>query len=106
MFDADTVALIAGAPGLEGLDLAALPQRLTDAYASIVAARIRLRQAAGEPIRLPEVTARTLDEMRRLAFSLEAFVSVLPERRDRAAAGFVAGTAHDVSLLAERLGMA
>jgi hypothetical protein len=103
MFDADTVALITRAPALEGLDLGTLPQRLTDAYASIVAARIRLRQAVGAPIELPEVTTRTIQEMRRLAFSLEAFVSVVPERDDRAAAGFVAGTAHHVSLLAERL---
>jgi hypothetical protein len=41
MFDADTVALIAAAPHLDGLDLTTLPQRLTNAYASIVAARIR-----------------------------------------------------------------
>ena len=53
MFDADTVALIARAPVLEGLDLAALPQRLTDAYASIVAARIRIRRTANTPPRDP-----------------------------------------------------
>ena len=66
MFDADTVALIARAPVLEGLDLAALPQRLTDAYASIVAARIRIRRTANTPPRIPEVTAQTVREMKRL----------------------------------------
>jgi superfamily II DNA/RNA helicase len=103
MFDPDTVALIARAPTLEGLDLNALPQRFTDAYASIVAARIRLRQIAGNREGLAGMAADTINEMRRLAFSLEALVSLLPDREDRAAAGFVAGTAHHVTILAERL---
>ena len=43
MFDPITAALIAASPPLEGLDLDALPKRLTEAFADIVAARIRLR---------------------------------------------------------------
>ena len=58
MFDADTVALILRAPVLEGLDLAALPQRLTAAYASIVAARIRTRRAVTTQPTIPEATAQ------------------------------------------------
>ena len=103
MFDADTVALIRRAPVLDGLDLDALPQRLTDAYASIVAARIRTRRTATTPATIPDATAQTVAEMQRLAFALEGLLSAVPEREDRAAAGFVAGTAHHVALLAERV---
>jgi DEAD/DEAH box helicase len=103
MFDADTVALIAGAPTLDGLDLAALPLRLTDAYASIVAARVRLREAAEEGAWLPIETVQTVAEMRRLAFTHEGLVAASPQRPDRAAAAFVAGAAHHIGLLAERL---
>ena len=41
--------------------------------------------------------------MRRLAFAFEGLVSVAPERENRAAAGFVAGTAHHVAILATRV---
>ena len=102
MFDADTIALINRAPALEGLDLVALPQRLTEAYASIVTARIRIRRTATTRPTIPDATAQTVDEMQRLAFALEGFLSAVPEREDRAAAGFVAGTAHHVALLAEK----
>jgi superfamily II DNA/RNA helicase len=103
MFDADTITLMAGAPTLEGMDLTTLPQRLTDAYASIIAARMRLRQAVTTSVNLPDNTALIVGEMRRLAYANEAFVSALPERNDRAAAAFVAGAAHHVGLLAERI---
>lgn len=102
MFDADTVALISSAPPLPGLDLADLPRQLTDAYATLVSARIRLRGlAAEEP--LPEVIEKIVSDTRRLAFAQEALVSVLGERENRAAAAFVAGAAHHVVLLAEKL---
>ena len=103
MFDADTVALIAGAPALEGLDLATLPLRLTDAYASIVAARVRLREATEDDAWLPVEIVQVIAEMRRLAFTHEGLVSASPQRPDRAAAAFVAGAAHHICLLAERL---
>ena len=48
MFDPITSALIAASPPLEGLDLDALPKRLTEAFADIVAARIRLRGGVAE----------------------------------------------------------
>jgi superfamily II DNA/RNA helicase len=102
MFDSDTAALIASAPALPELDLADLPQQLTNAYATLVSARIRLQKLA-EDDPLPEDIARIVNEMRRLAFSHEAFVSVLGDRENRTAAAFVAGSAHHVTLLADKL---
>ena len=102
MFDADTVALIAGAPALDGLDLEDLPQRLTNAYATIVASRVRLREMP-EGGGLPDEVADMVRQMRRLAFTYERFVSALPERHDRAAAAFVAGAAHHLCSLVEQL---
>ena len=48
MFDPETIDLIRRAPPLEGLDLENLPRLLTDAFATVVAARIRLRTGAPE----------------------------------------------------------
>lgn len=105
MFDSDTVELIKGAPALDGLDLAALPQTITAAYASIVAERIRLRSSAQtlDTPRLSEAVDSSIAQLRRLAFTQEAFVAIAPERQDREAACFVAGTAHHIVLQAERL---
>lgn len=103
MFDADTIALISDAPELEGLDLSTLPEQLTDAYASIVTARVRLRELAGTS-QLPDDIAALVTQMRRIAFANEAFVSALPNRGNRASAAFVAGAAHHVSLMATRMG--
>ncbi|MBO9652099.1 MAG: DEAD/DEAH box helicase [Variovorax sp.] len=103
MFDANTVELINGAPSLEGLDLGSLPQSITAAYASIVAARIRLRSNAQELPSISEEVQASVDQLRRLAFTQEALVAVAPDRRDREAACFVAGTAHHIVLQAERL---
>lgn len=103
MFDADTSFLISGAPELEGLDLLSLPEQLTDAYASIVTARVRLRElAAGAPVSADIEELAT--QMQRIAFTNEAFVSAFPNRENRASAAFVAGAAHHVSLMASRMG--
>lgn len=101
MYDADTVALISEAPQLSNLNLSDLPQQLTNAYASVVAARIRLQDKQDEE-NLPEDAAEIITMMKRLAFTQEAFVSASTDRENRAAAAFVAGAAHHVSLLAER----
>lgn len=101
MFDPETVALISTAPPLEGLDLADLPRRLTDAFATIVATRIRIREAYSLPD--SEDLAPLLSEMRRLAFTNESLVSALSSRDNRAGAAFVAGAAHQVRLLADRM---
>ena len=97
MFDPITSALIAASPPLEGLDLEALPKRLTEAFADIVAARIRLRGEETE--QASETLKETLLEVRRLAAAHEAFVALLPERDNRAAAAFVAASAHQVCLI-------
>ncbi|WP_269503990.1 DEAD/DEAH box helicase [Burkholderia sp. IMCC1007] len=103
MFDADTVTLISSAPQLPGLDLKDLPRRLTDAYATLVSARIRLRELA-DTRQLPEEVTTVAREMNRLAFSQEALVSAIGDRENRAAAAFVAGAAHHVVLLADKIG--
>ena len=54
--------------------------------------------AAGEDIVGP---AQEVDWMRRLAAAQELLVATAPERDDRAAAAFVAGTAHQLCLMAE-----
>lgn len=102
MFDSETVDLISGAPSLDGLNLAELPQLLTKAYTTIVSARIRLRESVDEDKQSADII-KINSEMRRLAFTQEAFVSVLAQRENRAAAAFVGGTAHYVSLLAEKI---
>ena len=98
MFDPETVRLIQQAPALEGLDLAALPQVLTDAFATVVAARIRLRTGTPEP-EGTEV-AETLALLTRLAATHETYVALMPDRDNRAAAAFVAASAHQARRLA------
>ena len=100
MFDAETVALIAQAPPLEGLDLERLPQDFTEIYAEIVTARIRLRQVTTGGA-LPDPVRNSIKRMRRLASAQEAFVSTSPDREDRTAAAFVAASAHHVCLLGD-----
>jgi hypothetical protein len=98
MFDPETVGLIQRAPALEGLDLAALPQVLTDAFATVVAARIRLRTGTPEPDGTE--VAQTLAMLTRLAATHEIYVALMPERDNRAAAAFVAASAHQARRLA------
>jgi hypothetical protein len=98
MFDPETVTLIRQAPPLEGLDLVALPQLLTDAFATVVAARIRLRAGAPDPASAD--VGGTLALLTRLAAAQEAYVALLPDRENRAAAAFVAGSAHQARHLA------
>ena len=98
MFDPETVELIQRAPALEGLDLSALPQILTDAFATVVAARIRLRTGTPEPDGTE--VARTLALLTRLAATHEIYVALMPDRDNRAAAAFVAASAHQARRLA------
>lgn len=96
MFDPITTQLIRASPPLDGLDLESLPKQLTSAFADIVAARILLRSASSEPS--PDLLAK-LSDMRRLAAAHEAYVVLLPERTNRAAAAFVAASAHQACML-------
>nr|WP_306267717.1 DEAD/DEAH box helicase [Pararhizobium sp. IMCC3301] len=100
MYDQDTADLIRATPSLVGLDREALPDLLTETFAQIAAARIRLREPNAEE--LDELVA-LVGTIRRLAFTNEALVSILPEREDRSAAAFVAATAHQLCLNADRL---
>ena len=91
---------MARAPPLDELDLEELPRRFTNAYAEIVAARVRMRGLVDKQSRT-EALAELIDEMRRLAAAQEAFVATDPSRESRAAAAFVAGAAHQLCLMAE-----
>lgn len=103
MFDNETSILISKAPKLDGLDHLNLPEQLTDAYASIVTARVRLRELIASSSVAEEIIA--IDKrMRKIAFANEAFVSAIPYREDKASAAFVAGAAHHVSLMIARMG--
>jgi superfamily II DNA/RNA helicase len=102
MYDPDTAALITSSPSLPGLNLQDLPQRLTNAYASIVANRVRLRSLATRDV-LPDDLQELIEEIKRIAFTNEALVSAVPSRNDRVAAAFVAASAHHVWQMSERL---
>lgn len=100
MFDPVTIDLISSAPQLDSLELEELPQRFTNAYAEIVAARVRYHGAIDTKEK-NEKLEELLEEMRRLAATQELLVTSSPERVDRAAAAFVAGTAHQLCMMAE-----
>ena len=100
MFDPSTATLIRSAPPLEDLDSDNLPDQLSATYAKIVTTRLRLR--SGQGVDTDEVQTLIADT-RRLAFTNEAFVSASPDREDRAAAAFVAATAHQLVLNAQRI---
>ncbi|EFI51382.1 DEAD/DEAH box helicase [Afipia sp. 1NLS2] len=98
MFDPTTAALIRAAPPLQGLDLNNLPKRLTEAFADIVSARIRLR---GAPVEADdEAMLTTIAELRRIAVAHETYTALLPDRENRASAAFVAASAHQAVSLA------
>ncbi|MER8631547.1 DEAD/DEAH box helicase [Mesorhizobium opportunistum] len=99
MFDPTTVALIRAAPPLDGLDLENLPKRLTEAFAQIVSARMRL---LGAPAEADEALLATVAELRRIAAAHETYAALLPDRENRASAAFVAASAHQAVSLALR----
>ena len=100
MYDPLTVDLIRQTPPLHDLDRDGLPDWLTKSYATIVTERLRLRTGeAADGENLAKLVARS----RRLAVTNEALVSVSPDRDDRAAAAFVAATAHQLVFNAEQI---
>ncbi|CAN7724395.1 DEAD/DEAH box helicase [Mesorhizobium caraganae] len=101
MYDADTADLIRSTPPLEDLNRERLPEELSMAFARIAAARFRLR--AGQTEDDQEIVT-LISEMQRLAITNEVLVAVSPERDDRAAAAFVAGSAHQLCFNARRIG--
>lgn len=100
MYDLSTADLIRGTPPLDDLDRESLPDQLSKSYAKIVSARLRLRASQ---IVDDEELAELASSFRRLAFTNEALVSVSPGRDDRAAAAFVAATAHQLVFNIERI---
>ena len=100
MFDPSTAALIRSAPPLDDLDRDNLPDQLSATYAKIVTTRLRLR--SGEGVDTNEFET-LIAYTRRLTFTNEAFVSTSPDRNDRAAAAFVAATAHQLVFNAQRI---
>ncbi len=94
MYDPVTADLIRSSPALPGLDTATLPDRFADTFAQIATARIRLRHHRDM---VPAETRALVSTMRRVAHTHEALLVALPDRQDRAAAAFVAATAHQLS---------
>ena len=101
MFDPVTTALIASAPALDGVDLIELPQQFTRVFADIVSARVRLRD--NPEGNLSAELIATLTQMRKIAAAHEALVTLIPGRENRAAAAFVAATAHQAFALGRTL---
>ena len=100
MFDPTTEALIRAAPSFEGLDLDNLPKLLTEAFADIVSARIRLRGAPDDAD--DETLHATVAKLRHISSAHEAYAALLPDRENRASAAFVAASAHQTVSLALR----
>lgn len=99
MYDPTTAALIRSTPELDDLDTEALPDRLARAFAEIVSARVMLREGGDDIVSLSETTRFA----RRLAQTNEALVAIDPDRKNRAAAGFVAGSAYQLLYQARTL---
>lgn len=99
MYDAVTADLVRSSPALPGLEMATLPDRFTETFAHIVAARIRLREFSHE---LPDDVSSLVSHMRHIAYTNEALLFTLSDREDCVSAAFVAGTAHQLAANAER----
>lgn len=99
MYDPTTAALIRSTPELDDLDTEALPDRLARAFAEIVSARVMLREGGDDVVSLSETTRFA----RRLAQTNEALVAIDPDRKNRAAAGFVAASAYQLLYQARTL---
>lgn len=96
MYDRFTDELIRTAPSLDGLDRDRLPMMLTDAFARIVALRVRL-EVSGDLA----VTQRTeINEqilfLRRLANTYETLACLARDNETRRPCAFVAATAHQL----------
>jgi hypothetical protein len=102
MFDAETTSIIQSAVPLEGLDLAELPQKLTEAYARVVSARLGAVNIDAEGI--PANWLSMIFELRRIAETYEGLTIFLPEDDNhRPSCAFIAGSAHFTLNQAERI---
>ncbi len=91
MFDEASESLIRQVPPLSGLDRDRLSRTFTNAYAKLVAIRIKLKGVQGA---LPEEFGSTAERILRLAQTYEAFAHVLPPGDAQRAAAFVSATAY------------
>jgi superfamily II DNA/RNA helicase len=91
MYDLVTVAEIKGAPPLEGLDVERLPQRLTEAYARVVSARISVLEGRDE-----STLRDIIDEITRLGYTYLSLVKYAPTPDVQKSAAFVAGSAFEL----------
>ncbi len=102
MFDQQTIDLIRSAPPLPGLDLEDLPKELTRVYSTIVALRMRMR-AAVDAATYEEALGEAERQLWKIAMAQEALVAVATDLPNRAAAAFVAASAHQLRFSARAL---
>lgn len=88
MFDASSRKLLKEAPVLPGLDPDTLDELLTEAHVILATARIQVQEG--------EESNATLDRVRRLAATFEAYVALGLQPDQTRAAAFVAASAHQV----------
>ena len=88
MFDASSRKLLKEAPALPGLNPEVLDELLTEAHVILATARIQAQEGA-------EIDA-TLDRVRRLAATFEAYVALGLQPDQTRAAAFVAASAHQI----------
>ncbi|MBA8033799.1 DEAD/DEAH box helicase [Citrobacter freundii] len=98
MFDPQTTRLILDAPVLDGLKNSDIPKILTESYAQIVAARIRLRENSDDKLSTKDLE-ENISKLNRLAATHEALVAASRDKSHRESAAFVAASAHHACML-------
>ncbi|AJE45654.1 DEAD/DEAH box helicase [Celeribacter indicus] len=93
MFDESSRRLLRSAPNLKGLDAETLDQLLTEAHVVLATVRGRIGGVDDEA---------TLERIRRLAATFEAYVALGIRPDQRRAAAFVAASAHQIVAQAAR----
>lgn len=88
MYDASSRNLLREAPKLRGLDPSLLDELLTEAHIILATARVDV-QVENDP-------NATLDQVRRLAATFEAYVALGLQQKQTKAAAFVAASAHHI----------
>lgn len=90
MFDSSSRALLRQAPDLPGLDSETLDELLTAAHIELSTARLLAREDGLETV------SETIDRVRRLASTFEAYVALDLRPEQTRSAAFVAASAHQV----------
>ncbi|WP_313655974.1 DEAD/DEAH box helicase [Pantoea sp.] len=95
MFDPKTKKLLLDAPKLDGLENSDIPRLLTESYAQIISARIRLRDRSINDKNVND----NIEILRRLSSTHEALVATMKDNNHRESAAFVAASAHHACML-------